>query len=76
MEPSKHTLSELFQQLGLPYTSGAIDAFIASHRSLPRDLSLDEASFWTSSQRQFLRDAIDDDADWAELVDDLSARLH
>ncbi|TBT33456.1 DUF2789 family protein, partial [Vibrio parahaemolyticus] len=34
-----------------------------------------EASFWTHSQAAFLKQAIEEDADWAELVDQLDVML-
>lgn len=75
MERPVHTLSNLFAQLGQPDDEAAIARFIASHRPLPDDVLLHEAIFWTPSQACFLREAIVEDADWAELVDDLNARL-
>ncbi|NMU76583.1 DUF2789 family protein, partial [Vibrio parahaemolyticus] len=32
-------------------------------------------SFWTMSQANFLKQAIEEDADWAELVDQLDVML-
>jgi hypothetical protein len=34
-----------------------------------------QASFWTQAQASFLREAIEEDADWAELVDQLDVML-
>lgn len=75
MESGIHELSDLFRQLGLPDDPGAIEAFIATHRPLSGNVALADAPFWSPSQAQFLREEIDQDADWAELVDALSARL-
>ncbi|MGB9578203.1 MAG: DUF2789 domain-containing protein [Halothiobacillaceae bacterium] len=75
MEHSFHPLSELFAQLGLPNDAAAIEAFVARHRPLAHDLALTDAPFWSESQRQFLRESIDQDADWAEAVDHLDALL-
>jgi hypothetical protein len=75
MERPVHTLSNLFAQLGQPDDEAAIARFIDAHRPLPDGLQLHEASFWTPAQACFLREAIGEDADWAELVDDLNARL-
>lgn len=75
MEQSVHTLSELFKQLGLPDDEQSIEAFIASHRPLPEGVSLPDADFWNESQRHFLSEEWDEDADWAELVDTLNNRL-
>lgn len=75
MDLSEHTLRALFDQLGLPSNSAAIDAFIAEHRPLADDVPLADAPFWTPAQAQFLREEFDEDADWAELVDQLNVRL-
>ena len=71
----EHTMGELFAQLGLPDEDRDIDSFIHANRPLPDNLSLDEASFWNDGQSQFIRDAISEDSDWAELVDQLDTRL-
>ena len=75
MEQPIHNLAELFRQLGLADDGVAIDAFIAHHRPLPADTALVNASFWSVSQRAFLKEAIIADADWCEWVDELSTRL-
>jgi hypothetical protein len=75
MEHFFHPLQELFSQLGLPDDEAAIDAFIAAHRPLPPGVALCDAPFWTASQGRLLREKISDDADWAEVVDALAARL-
>jgi len=75
MELTNHSMTDLFLQLGLPSEKADIERFIASHRPLPEDVRLAEASFWTSGQAQFLREEIRDDADWAELVDQLNLAL-
>ena len=72
--PGYHNLSELFVQLGLPAGSGDIEQFIAS-RKLDPTTPLHEAPFWNESQSAFIREAIEQDADWAEVIDDLSMRL-
>ncbi len=74
MDTSLHTINTLFEQLGLPSDSAAIDRFIAGHALAP-ETSLSDAPFWTPSQAAFLSEAIADDSDWAEVVDDLDARL-
>ncbi len=75
MELTNHSMTDLFLQLGLPSEKADIERFIASHRPLPEDVRLAEASFWTPGQAQFLREEIRDDADWAELVDQLNLAL-
>ena len=75
MEPNHHRFSELFAQLGLPATPEDIAAFIAVHRPLPGQLRLEDAPFWTPAQARLLREELAEDADWAELVDQLNAAL-
>ncbi len=76
MDLSNHTMSELFDQLGLPSDEDAIQQFVANHRPLPQNTLLSEANFWTPAQAQFLREQLQRDADWAEVVDQLNMSLH
>ena len=75
MEKPTHSLPSLFKQLGLPDDAESIDKFIASHSPLKPELHLADAFFWSASQKQFLRDEIREDADWAEVVDQLNVLL-
>ncbi|CAI8741396.1 DUF2789 domain-containing protein [Pseudomonas wadenswilerensis] len=75
MEAPNHKFSELFKQLGLPDDPKGIDQFITSHSPLKSDIKLVDAPFWTSSQRAFLKDSIDEDADWAVMFDQLNEAL-
>jgi hypothetical protein len=75
MDLSEHSLRVLFEQLGMQGSASAIDAFIAEHRPLPDNVELADAPFWTPAQAQFLREEILEDADWAELVDQLNLAL-
>jgi Protein of unknown function (DUF2789) len=75
MERPVHNMSNLFAQLGQPNDEAAITQFIESHRPLAEDVQLHEATFWTPAQAAFLREAISDDADWAEVVDELNGDL-
>ena len=75
MEAPLHKLNHLFAQLGLPDEPHAIERFIATHR-LPEKVPLAEAAFWSPAQAAFLREEIIEDADWAEVVDELNLRLH
>lgn len=75
MEPPVHNLQSLFKQLGLPDDPDSINQFVAVHSPLKGDLKLADAFFWTDSQRQFLREGILEDADWAEVVDELDVLL-
>lgn len=71
-----HSLSDLFAQLGLPSDEAGIKAFIEQHHALSSDIDLADAPWWTSAQRAFLHEALEEDADWAEAVDELNELLH
>lgn len=75
MEPSVHSLRNLFEQLGLPGGDAEIERFVATHRSLPAATRLADAPFWSAAQAQFLREEVEEDADWAEVVDQLNLML-
>jgi hypothetical protein len=75
MESPNHSLPSLFKQLGLSADPVGIDAFVASHSPLKPNLVLADAFFWTPAQAAFLREGIDEDADWAEVVDQLNLML-
>ncbi len=75
MDTSSHTLNALFSQLGLPSSDLEIDRFIATHQLYSDVITLADATFWSASQASFLREALDQDADWCELVDTLDSRL-
>ena len=61
---------------GLADDEASVCAFIAEHRPLPDGMRLSEAPFWSAAQAQFLREEIREDADWAEVVDQLNVALH
>jgi len=75
MDLSTSNMTNLFQQLGLPIEPAEIAQFVAQHRPLPDDVKLADAQFWSAGQAQFLREQIQIDADWAEVVDQLSVML-
>jgi hypothetical protein len=75
MESSVHSLRNLFEQLGLPGGEADIARFVAIHRPLPAATALADAPFWSAAQAQFLREEVEDDADWAEVVDQLNLML-
>ncbi|HFQ13859.1 MAG TPA: DUF2789 domain-containing protein [Gammaproteobacteria bacterium] len=75
MQPPIHDLPELFEQLGLPNDEASIDAFIQQHRPIPLSKRIWEADFWNPAQAEFLQQAILEDADWVEVVDQLNALL-
>lgn len=75
MDLSNHfSIPNLFDQLGLPSDQKAISQFINRHK-LPADQKLEEAGFWNNSQASFLKQAIAEDSDWAEIVDMLNREL-
>lgn len=75
MDTTSPRMTNLFLQLGLPADPAAIAAFIGAHQ-LPEDVRVSEASFWNDGQRQFLREQLAEDADWAIVVDELNEVLH
>lgn len=75
MDTSQHTMNALFEQLGLPSEDGQIDQFIHTHKLFSDNVKLEDATFWTASQGHFLKEAIQSDSDWSEVVDELNTRL-
>ncbi len=75
MDIFQHTIGTLFAQIGLPDTDQYIQAFIREHRHLDNSIRLDQAPFWTTMQANFLKEAIEEDTDWTEIVDELDACL-
>lgn len=75
MDRSNHfKIETLFAQLGLKSEPSDIADFFENHH-LSGVIRLDEAPFWTASQADFLREAIEQDSDWAEVVDQLDSVL-
>ena len=70
-----HTLKDLFDQLGLPSDEHAIKGFVKQHAPLASSILITEASFWTSTQKEFLTEELLKDADWAEVIDLLNEQL-
>jgi hypothetical protein len=70
-----HSIHSLFDQLGLASYDEAINAFVAKNGTLPGGIKLHQADFWNEAQKTFLQQMIDEDADWAEIVDELDAKL-
>ena len=75
MDTTTHDLTTLFEQIGLAGDASSIDAFIESHRPLAARVRLAEAPFWNEGQSAFLDEALNEDSDWAERVDELDVRL-
>ena len=74
MDMTTHDMATLFAQLGLDNSPSAIKAFVASHK-IPADMSLAQASFWTSAQANFLTENLKQDADWSDVIDQLNVLL-
>ena len=75
MESPRHTINSLFEQLGLSASDEAIAAFIAAEDNIPAPVPLYDGAMWNASQSALLREAVADDADWAEVVDQLDVLL-
>ncbi|GGC69826.1 DUF2789 domain-containing protein [Marinobacter halophilus] len=75
MDTSKHSLHTLFEQLGLPSERKDIEAFIGQYSPLPSEIAIQDAPFWSESQSQFLEEGLEDDSDWAEIIDELDALI-
>ena len=75
METGIHTMSDLFDQLGLPSDEESIATFIATHRTTAVNFSLPDVTVWSPAQAKFLREAIAADADWAIPAEQLSQAL-
>ncbi|TKB43526.1 DUF2789 domain-containing protein [Thalassotalea mangrovi] len=75
MDLSNHNLQSLFAQLGLDNRPDSIDQFIERHKGLPARTRLEEANFWTPAQASFLKESINQDSDWCEVVDVLDSML-
>jgi len=75
METQMHSMNNLFAQLGLASDQASIEHFIETH-PLAHSMSLCDAPFWKPSQASFLREEILNDADWAEVIEELNAALH
>jgi len=74
MDTTKTDLTHLFKQLGLSNQSDDINHFIIAHQ-LPAETRLTEAPFWTSAQKAFLLEALNEDAQWSEVIDQLDVML-
>jgi hypothetical protein len=75
MDMSTNNIETLFAQLGLDNSAEAMTQFVTSHR-LPKDVSVNNAPYWNDGQRHFLQDALRQDSEWSEVVDQLNVMLH
>jgi hypothetical protein len=72
--PANTTYQHFFNNWALPHSSDEINTFIVTHQ-LPAGVALAKAHFWTPAQAAFINQALLHDSDWAEVADDLAARL-
>lgn len=75
MELIVPTMELLFKQLGLQYSQMEINQFIHQNKIQNKNINLTEAYCWTSTQADFLQEAIKEDAGWAPIVDLLNVCL-
>ena len=75
METTIHSIDLLFGQLGLDSTEQGVRDFINRNSPLPQGIVLHEADFWNPSQASFFKQMIDEDSNWAEIVDQLNCML-
>ena len=75
MDALQHTMTRLFEQLGLPSSPEDIRHFIGSGRPLPNEIALHAAPFWSPSQSAFLLENHLKDAEWALVIDQLNVAL-
>lgn len=68
MDTTTATLEHLFQQLGLGSTEEGITLFIEQHE-IPQNTTIAQAIFWSEAQRHFIEEALNEDAQWSELID-------
>jgi hypothetical protein len=75
MEKFFHKFSELFAQLGMPNDPRSVRLFLQTHAPLNASTRLEDAPFWSPAQAALLREELQEDADWAETVDQLNLAL-
>jgi Protein of unknown function (DUF2789) len=72
--PAK-TMTDLFEQLGLPSDEASIQIFLAQHDGVCRACGLVQAPIWSESQRNFLQEAVAQDSEWSMPAEALMAAL-
>jgi len=75
MENMNQTFTELFKQLGLPSDAMSIEAFLKLRHPLAAATRVEDAPFWSLSQRHFIKEQLASDTDWAEQIDRWSLAL-
>jgi hypothetical protein len=75
MESNHTNMPDLFAQLGLSNDQESIEKFILENGGLARSIHIENAPFWSEPQAEFIKNALAEDAEWAELIDQLNALL-
>ncbi|MCL1078398.1 DUF2789 domain-containing protein [Parashewanella spongiae] len=75
MEAHIHSLNSLFDQLGLKSSDEAIADFIKLNGNLSAGTPIYQAKCWNEAQSDCLKEMIEHDADWSEIVDQLDNML-
>jgi Protein of unknown function (DUF2789) len=76
MDKTFHSMTDLFDQLGLLSSPASIAQFIAENTPLWAGTKrIDQAPFWTAAQSTFIQEKMRDDSDWVVVIESLSARL-
>ena len=74
MDTTSNDLSHLFKQLGLPNNQENINDFVSKNKLDKHTLMID-ADCWNSSQKAFLKEALSEDAQWTEVIDQLDVMM-
>jgi hypothetical protein len=72
--PAK-SMTDLFDQLGLPSDEASIQLFLSQHDGVCRHCGLVQAPIWSESQRSFLQEAVAQDSEWSMMAEALMAAL-
>lgn len=75
MDNATPNMSDLFAQLGLANDEASQQRFIDRFGGLDNRTHIAAAPFWSPAQASFIEEALQDDAEWAELIDQLNAQL-
>jgi hypothetical protein len=75
MDTNQPSMTNLFNQLGLPSEPQDIADFIDAHRPLPEEIRLTKADFWSTAQASFMEEKLSADDHWAVVIDSLNTSL-
>ena len=74
MDTTTNDLTHLFQQLGLSHSNDDIALFVNNNK-LDKHTLLIDAKCWNNGQRAFLKEALHEDAQWSEVIDQLDVMM-